>query len=342
MKKFYTLTLLFIGIFQITVGQSFTLKDLMEFSGDKSDKLTNHILRKDYRQDFNDADRRNVYVYSKQEKGIPVRREIEFNSALQEDHIAYKTTSAAEKFEFEKQIIKEGFVNYDPNAKETFLQKDQYTLHVVTESLEDRPVYSYSLVKRQLPKISEINFAEDLLMLNSHEYIAAVFGADNVVKETFHFSETETSKCSVLFPGTPREAIFIWNDQHYYRDIDLVVLGGSLNTMTTKYLRLPHNQWRSKQGVHAGMPLKDLELLNGGPVSFYGWASEMAGILLPSNAGNLNFKKLGLVLNCLNCEESATAKMPVVNSKSETDDRRIYVTTLIMVPEKQKQVTALR
>lgn len=343
MKKFYLLCFLFIGTVYTSEAQSFDLKDLMEFSVDKSDKFVNHIQRKGFERDNNNPDSRNLFFYEKEEKGKMVRRALNFSSAINAEHILYRTSCVAERSELDKQMVKAGFITYSrPASPEAFYQKGPYLLTRVTEEIDGVLMHTYSIVKQVLPNAGEINYAEDLQQLSSHENLVFIFGENNVVKEIFNYSETEKANCSILFPGTAREAIFIWTDQVHFRDIELLILGGSLETMTTKYLRLPHNQWRSKQGIYAGMTLKDLELRNGGPVSFYGWSSEMAGTLLPSNSGNINFKKLGLVLNCLNCDQSETRKLPVVNSSKETDDRRIYVTTLIIVPEKQTQVTALR
>lgn len=343
MKKFYLLFYLFIGIIYTSEAQSFDLKDLMEFSVDKSDKIVNHLQKKGYKRDYNNAENRNLFLYEKEEKGRTVRRAFNFSPGMNTEHVLYRTSCEAERMELDRQMVKAGFNTYNnPGSSEALYQKDQFHLTRVTEVVDGVTMHTYSFVKRELPKASDVRFAEDLAQLTSHEYLVSVFGENNVVKEVFRYSETEKSNCSILFPGTAREAIFIWTDQVHYREIELLVLGGSLESMTTKYLRLPHNQWRSKQGVYAGMTLKDLELQNGGPVSFYGWSSEMAGTLLPNNSGNLNFRKLGMVLNCLNCEDSETKKLPVVNSSIETDDRRIYVTTIIVVPEKQKEVTALR
>ncbi len=343
MKQFYFLCALFISSLQIAQAQSFSLKDLMDYSPDKADKFTTHLLKKDYRRNCDNPDNLNAFVYHEEEKGRMVYRTIQFSSGWKEENIVYQTSCETEKWEFDRQMQKAGFVNYsERRTPAAVFQKDGYTITVSTEKTDSTTIHTYALVKRELPKIRDIVFAEDLLALTSHEYIAAIFGHDNVVKDMFKYSEEEKTSCTILFPGTAREVIFIWTDQDNLRDLELMVLGGSLQGMATTQLRLPHNQWRSSQGVYAGMTLKDLELKNGGPVSFYGWASEMPGTILPSNAGNINFKKLGLVLNCLNCDESSTAKLPVVNSAKETDDRRIYVTTLILVPEREKQVTAQR
>lgn len=343
MKKFYLFCYLFIGIISTTEAQSLDLKDLIDFSVDKSDKFINHIQRKGYTRDYNNKESRNLFLYEREEKGKTVRRAINFSTGMNAEQILYRTSCETERMELDKQMAKAGFITYSrPSTPEALYQKDQYLLTRVTEEIDSMKMHTYSLVKQSLPKATDIVFAEDLQQLGSHENLVYLFGEQNVVKEIFNYSETEKANCSVLFPGTPREAIFIWSDQVHFRDVELLVFGGSLESMTTRYLRLPHNQWRSRQGIYAGMTLKDLEHQNGGPVSFYGWSSEMPGTLLPSNSGNINFKKLGLVLNCLNCEQSETRKMPVVNSSRETDDRRIYVTTIIVVPEKQTHVTALR
>ncbi len=318
------------------------MKDLLEYSEEKAEKFTARILKKDYERDQRGV-HRNLYVYRKEEKEGFVRRSVNLQNAINEEVITYQTSSVAERNLLNDQVSKLGFINYD-NRKgpQIFYQKGEFTITMQSEVADSMQVYSYRVARRSLPRARDIIYAEEMLALASHEYIETVFGKGSVIKDVFYFSEKEKSVCSILFPGTEKEVIFIWGEEGNCREIDLMVFGGGLQTTQVNQLLLPHNVWRSRQGVYAGMTLKDLELQNGGPVSFYSWASEMAGTLLPSNSGKIDFKKLGVVLNCLNCNIRSYEKTPVVNSAIETDDRRIYVTTLVLVPEKQKQVTALR
>ena len=94
------------------------------------------------------------------------------------------------------------------------------------------------------------------------------------------------------------------------------------------------NKWRSTQGIYLGMTLRDLEQLNGAPIEFYGWDSEQPGIVSPKNKGKIDFKKLGVQLNCLDCnEDKYYSKNNLLNSTEILQQNgRVYVSMLILVP----------
>lgn len=103
-----------------------------------------------------------------------------------------------------------------------------------------------------------------------------------------------------------------------------------------------HNLWRSNQGIYSGMSLQELQDLNGGDLNFYGWHLEQAGMLAPRNSGNINFKRVGIVLNCLNCTDRSYKSVNIVKSSEQlAEDRKIYVSTLIVIPEKEEAATAI-
>jgi hypothetical protein len=87
-----------------------------------------------------------------------------------------------------------------------------------------------------------------------------------------------------------------------------------------------------------------LQLLNESPINFYNWQMEQAGMLAPKNQGKLDFNKIGLVLNCLNCSESGNVRQAsIINSESQLAlDKKIYVSTIVILPEKEKPATASR
>ncbi|MGZ5190117.1 MAG: hypothetical protein ACXWCZ_03800, partial [Flavisolibacter sp.] len=181
---------------------------------------------------------------------------------------------------------------------------------------------------------------EDLLNLDAHAYLVEVFGKENVKADVFYFSETETNRCTVLYPNSNREAIFIWNDQVNMRDLDFVVIGGTLKLRVTTNTvnQVSHNSWRSKQGVYCGMSLKEVEILNQAPLHFYNWDTESAGYLAPNNKGSIDFNKISLVFNCMNCSFTKVANSQITESNySLKENQKVYVTTLIILPDKKRE-----
>ncbi len=70
---------------------------------------------------------------------------------------------------------------------------------------------------------------------------------------------------------------------------------------------------------------------------------EEAGVLAPKNKGKINFDRISFVLNCLNCFKDDYSKIEFVSSEKELlQDRKVYVSTMVILPEKEKSATALR
>lgn len=201
----------------------------------------------------------------------------------------------------------------------------------------DHNVYAFEVQRKELPKATEIAFAEDLLQLVSHEYLASVFGPDHVKKDVFYFSEKEVNRCSVLFPNTSLQVVFVWKDEANQKEIAYMLIGGQVRTASSQayHKTIEMNKWQSSQGIYLGMPLKELERLNGAPIEFYGWDSEQPGMVSPQNKGRINFKKLGVELNCLDCnEDKYYSKSKLLNSTEILQQNgRVYVSMLILVPE---------
>jgi hypothetical protein len=161
----------------------------------------------------------------------------------------------------------------------------------------------------------------------------------------FYYSDTEANKCSVLYPNSNRQVIFIWNDEANYSNTAFILIGGQLQTTNTSQntLSIEHNLWRSRQGIYSGMTLRELQALNEEPIHFYSWGQEQEGMLAPKNHGRIDFTKVGVVLNCLNCKDGNYHPSSVVSSESQIEqDKKIYVSTIIILPEKEKTATASR
>jgi hypothetical protein len=201
------------------------------------------------------------------------------------------------------------------------------------------------LERKELPKAKDIFFAEDLQSVSSHEYLCFLFGEANVAKDVFYYSATETNKCSILFPNTNSEVVFIWGDETNYRNPAFLMIGGNSKTNSSSNFNkaVEQNAWRSKQGVYPGMSLAELQNLNGKEVRFYSWDLEQGGMLVPKNTGQLDFDRLNIVLSCLNCNESGFQQVnTIASNKAVLENKKIYVSTMIILPEENKPTTVLK
>jgi hypothetical protein len=354
MKQFYTVVFLIFLSF-ITNAQQFHVKDLLDFTSLSVNKFDAFVAKKDYKRDYySPKESGSTFTYletKKKNKDIkdPVARNISFQSLNKQVSVCYQTSSIEENQKLKEQLNAHGFrkgiiaVN---KTDESFYQFRDFIVNASIEIKDSVTFYTYLFTKALLPRAKEIVFAEELLPYTSHEYLVHAFGEEAVKKDVFYYSEKETNKCSVLFPNTPREVIFIWEDEKNYKGTAFLMIGGHLqtNSSSTFNRQIQHNNWRSNQGVYSGMTLKELQALNESPINFYNWQMEQAGMLAPKNTGKVDFSKIGLILNCLNCGSNSNVRQAsIINSESQlAEDKKIYVSTIIILPEKEKPATASR
>ena len=332
-------------------SQQVDLKDLVEFTDLDVQKFDAHIGRKAFKRDYNSPretqSNYNYFQVKKVKKGEPITRKISYQQAS-EPVVCYQTTSEKEFSQLKHKMLDAGFrcyENQEDAEKPLLYQKGPYAINTSTEIIDSAVYYTLVLNRLAVPKLKDINYVEDLLQVSSHEVLVDLFGHSNVQQDIFRFSETETNTCSVLFPNTPREVIFIWDDEANYRRISFLLIGKHAETRGTSGFsrQVEQNEWVSRQGVYQNMTLRELQELNGGKVQFYGWASEQPGVLTPANTGKIDFKKLGIVLSCLDCSGNKIYQTSLVDSqRAIADDKRIYVSAMIILPEKEKSSTAKR
>ena len=349
MKHFYFLILPF--VFGLANAQDFDLRDLVGYTEYNVSKFDQHIAKKSFKRDyFSPKESTTSYTYfqSKKSKKGQVVKTISYQAVKDKTFIGYQTSSEQESNEIKEQIKRAGFIHYAgkkvADAKPLLFQKDNYTITTSIEIKDSTTLYSFLVEKKDLPRAREVVFAEDLAKFNSHEYLVTAFGAQHVVKDVFYYSEKETNKCSVLYPNTNREVIFIWGDEENFRTINFMMIGGGLLTKSSSNVNrtIEHNVWRSNQGIYSGMSLQELQELNGSDLSFYGWHLDQAGMLAPRNSGQIDFKKVGIVLNCLNCNDRSYKPVNIVKSSDQlAQERKVYVSTLIIIPEKEEAATAI-
>lgn len=337
---------------RLVQAQSFDLEDLVDFTNYSVQKFDAHIGKKSFKRDY-DSPHESASNYSYfqviQSKEGPVNRKISLQEHKDAPKLYYQTSSLKEYRDLKQEIKKAGFLSYDTTETEDkvqLYQKGTFAINTSIKTIDSIPVYTLLIEKSKLPKAKEIAFAEDLLRFTSHECLAAFFGSGNVKKDIFHYTDTDINKCSVLFPNTNREVIFIWDDEVNYRKPAFLIVGGHLQTKGTAGYRFEtvQNEWQTKQGIYSGMQLQELQKLNAGQINLYGWNTDRPGVLAPTG-GAIDFSRLSLVFNCLNCTEKGLQQTTNIISSGNAlaDDRKIYISSLIILPEKEKGVsTALR
>jgi hypothetical protein len=85
------------------------------------------------------------------------------------------------------------------------------------------------------------------------------------------------------------------------------------------------------------MTLQELQDLNGQPITINGWDSPQPGVVAETSKGKIDFKKVGVVLNCLDCNEDRyySNNNLINSSKLLAQNRRVYVSTMVILPQRQ-------
>ena len=319
----------------------FSFKELVSFTSIPTSKFDDYISRRGFKpqpDSVYSAFDNSFYKVSKDKTIQTFLGRVDKNDNAS---LYFQTTSLDEFNELKTEMVRNGF-SYAPydSLKELFpamYQRANVRVFPAIKQQGDHAVYTLEVQRKQLPRASDVSFAEDLMQLASHEYLATVFGPSNVKKDIFYFSEKEINRCSVLFPNTGLQVIFIWKDQVNHKGISLMMIGGQLRAQSSQgfHKAIEMNKWRSSQGIYLGMSLTELEKRNGGPIEFYGWETEQPGIVSPKNKGNIDFKRLGVQLDCLDCNEDRYYSNTELLHSTEVlkQNGRVYVSTLILLPE---------
>ncbi|MDP9230832.1 MAG: hypothetical protein M3O67_09210 [Bacteroidota bacterium] len=326
-------------------NQEFSINTLVNFTALTPEKFNVTISRAGFKPNFGWADSTRTFFKISKDKSI--ERQIAKTDKSHFTSLLYQTTSLKEYEDLVNDLVADGYSIPKNNAENNsfpLYQKGSITIRpsilkdssIIADSI--KIVYGFYLERKRLPQANEIHYAEDLLQLTSHEYIVSVFGTANVKKDIFYLSKNEVNKCSVLFPNTSLEVIFVWKDEVNSRGISFLLISGQTRTKSSLNFssQVELNKWQSTRGIYLGMSLKELNKLNEKPIDFYGWESEEAGFVIPGNTGSIDFKGLEVELNCLDCNEDRYyTNTKIINSNSVLkDNRRVYVSTMVVIPPK--------
>ena len=324
-------------------SQQISAKDFLFASSLSSKKLENYLSKKKFLPSGSRSqDGALVNIYSlkpekKKKDTFNIKKIIETFHTKNNFSFTYITSLKNEFTENLAMLKAAGF--FCGNEKDTtgiLFQKKNVSVfaNMIMENDTDT-LYSLEFNQQELPLPEKIQFADDLLQFYSHEYLRDVFGETNVIKDVYYFSEKEIVKCSVLFPKTSRQAVFIWEDEMNFCKPSYIIVGGNMNTNSISGYDgvIGENVWSSKEGIYSGMSLNSLMKLNGNSFKFYGRNSASPYMIVPENTGALNFKTNRVVLGCLNPTGSRLLNNTTISANEIlSDNLGIYVNMMMILP----------
>jgi hypothetical protein len=183
------------------------------------------------------------------------------------------------------------------------------------------------------PAPVDVNYADDLFVFSSHEYLTHYFGEQNVRKDMYFISGNDMVNCSILFANSARQVVFLWYDQANRRGIRGILLGGQQNVAGATQLSnyVGQNNWVMKSGLFAGMTLYQLRVKNEADIVFHGGNSPDAGTVVADNKGKFNFNKEQVELGCINCSDEAFARAKLIQGDDALEEGRILFILSIAV-----------
>jgi hypothetical protein len=336
MKKIL-LSVVFIGLAFFTKAQVMPMANLVEASFLPPAKFGKYVLKKGftYIAEVKKADTalalyRFVKPVSRKTKNIDsTDRYFTITDNKDAFLLNYITSSAAEYYELKEQMKILGFYcNQEADSLKIPALLYQHNSVTVISSFfikDSTSYYSLYLTRKKFPPSKDISYADDLMIFNSHEYISHYFGEKNVQKDIFFLPDNKTARCSVLFPNTALQVVFVWKDEINHRGIVNLLLGGQQKLQSS--LENPgfvgESNWICRSGLRAGMTLYELRKLNDNNFKFYSGHTKKSGTIIPEKNGKLDFKKEDIVLSCINCEDAGSVKTAEITADDAIADGKI-------------------
>jgi hypothetical protein len=347
LKRLLLSFILLVFVFTCAAQVVTPVLNLFELSDVSKQKIESYLAKKNFAflgASYQSDTIAREYEYrppAKKADSIPVSRSITSFSTKEDFAITYRTTSQKEMRRIKADIKKEGFYCYGEadslTAASLVFQHNDITITIFSKAIDTLTEYSFLVHRQELPRPKEISYAEDLTAFTSHECLKFYFGEKNVQKDIYYLSDRKLGKCSVLFPNTSRQVVFLWGDELNNCRLVKIYIGGQLMAKTNVEYQenIAENLWRLKSGIRPGMSLYQLRMLNDAAFNFNGGNSSNTGMIAKDSTGKLNFDCENIILGCMNCNDPAFYKTTVMNSDEAIRDERIlFVHTIILDTEK--------
>ncbi len=324
-------------------SQSFDVDDLIRLPT-LSQKSLDHLMAKNHFLSSGSAmDSASAKTWFEQIKAkskyINTKRSIDIYSSGESRFFSFHTMSLNNYVDGQHSLIKAGFVYNDKKdaTKDSNIlyQKKNVRVQAIKELKDSITQYTFLLEEKKIPDGETIKYAEDLLRFTSHEYLVSFFGANNISKDLYFFSEKQLRKCSVLFMGSSMQAMFVWGDEDNLDSLSYVLVSNIIPTIAAKKLSgvTNINQWQFKNGIYPGMSINALLQLNGEDFKIYGNPSDLAFMVKSNSSGKIDFTKTAVMLSCNNCNADRVFAKPVIGAM-EIVKRNLpmYVYDIIIYP----------
>lgn len=343
MKKVWSF-LVFGCLVACCYGQGLSVDEFIELSSCNSKKLESLISKKGFIPSNRTLDEGNITEVWMQASRttdsslFPIVRQISKHQEGNNVLFCFQTTSKTEHDAAISKLKSEGFFygasRFNKDSA-TLFQRRNITVKAYNYTEEDVTYYCLLFNNKPVASARSILYADDLLQFTSHEYLVTTFGERNVKKDRYHFDDKEVNNCTVLFPNTPRQAVFIWLDQQNYTGLNQLIISGNLPTDGAIGFnqQIGQNSWMLTDGIHFNMRLEELIRANGEDVYFYGRNTDYNLMVVPQKKGQIDFTSTGIILDCINCEGNSLLDKKVISSSEALDNSlRLHVGLIILVP----------
>lgn len=344
MAKVLLLSILQVLLFTVVKAQSFNFDDLVVLSSLSPKRFDNYMHDKGYVSGGRQMrDNAMAFTFFEKRRPTPADSVIENRSVglYKKDEtfcFSFSTTCTKEFEDGIERLRNNRFIQAEPDDSTQeaplFFQKGNLTVDVSVKMEQDSSyLYTFLLKKKLLP--SSVNFAEDLLVFDSHEYLASYFGEANVKKDVYYFSEKQIKRCSVLFGNSNQQVVFVWEDERNLCKLSYILVAGILPTESGIPFNdnIGRNKWAFRSGIYSGMSIRDLVRLNGYDFKFYGLDSEFSMMVEPVITGNIDFTKTGIMLTSLDGKGPAVLQTEKVSASAVVENRiALHVFYIMLKP----------
>jgi hypothetical protein len=326
--------------------QEVSCSDLISWSSLSLQKFEQAVAKKGFsKAELSGRNQAVYHVYrQKIRDSAQALRIAERFQAGKEQFLVLKTSSYPEFVSMRQQLKTDGFFcgldSFPADGSEVVLQKKNVIVQAGRIIENADTLYGLRFHFANIPHPSAIQYADDLLQFTSHQFLISMFGAGNVMKDIYFFNDNEINACSVLFPNTSRQAVFIWKDETNLKDLSSVIVGGGLHVGgDINYAsHIIENSWTLRNGMRPNMRLRELMQMNGADFQFYGKESPYYLKVKPDADGAVNFKTTSVVLGCLNCTATSFLDTELVSAEEAMSrNLALHVQMLILSPFYSKE-----